>query len=131
MVPSARDQGPSRKLQVPKRVEAERALRSEDKVVCACTSTLEVGVDIGDIDMVILAYRPRLSSVYRPADPDGPIDGRRGYAPSRSPGRPARPHTTTRYSRPSYARNTPARSTIPSIPSVTVQPDISPCCPAR
>jgi ATP-dependent Lhr-like helicase len=47
------------KLQVPKRVEAERALRSEDKVVCACTSTLEVGVDIGDIDMVILAYRPR------------------------------------------------------------------------
>ena len=47
------------KLQVPKRVEAERALRSDDRVVCACTSTLEVGVDIGDIDMVILASRPR------------------------------------------------------------------------
>jgi ATP-dependent Lhr-like helicase len=47
------------KLQVPKRAEAERALRSEAKVVCACTSTLEVGVDIGDIDMVILANRPR------------------------------------------------------------------------
>jgi ATP-dependent Lhr-like helicase len=47
------------KLQVPKRVEAERALRSDEKVVCVCTSTLEVGVDIGDIDMVILANRPR------------------------------------------------------------------------
>lgn len=47
------------KLQVPKRVEAERALRSDDRAVCACTSTLEVGVDIGDIDMVILANRPR------------------------------------------------------------------------
>jgi ATP-dependent Lhr-like helicase len=47
------------KLQVPKRVEAERALRSDERAVCACTSTLEVGVDIGDIDMVILANRPR------------------------------------------------------------------------
>lgn len=47
------------KLQAPKRAEAERALRSDAKVVCACTSTLEVGVDIGDIDMVILANRPR------------------------------------------------------------------------
>ncbi|MDW5562691.1 MAG: DEAD/DEAH box helicase [Methanomassiliicoccus sp.] len=47
------------KLQVPKRVEAERALRSDERTVCVCTSTLEVGVDIGDIDMVILANRPR------------------------------------------------------------------------
>ena len=47
------------KLQVPKRAEAERALRSDERTICACTSTLEVGVDIGDIDMVILANRPR------------------------------------------------------------------------
>jgi ATP-dependent Lhr-like helicase len=47
------------KLLASKRLEAERALRQDDRVVCACTSTLEVGVDIGDIDMVILANRPR------------------------------------------------------------------------
>ena len=52
------------KLQASKRQEAERALRLEDRAVCACTSTLEVGVDIGDIDMVILANRPRsISSI--------------------------------------------------------------------
>lgn len=51
-------------LQSSKRLEAERALKFDDEVVCACTSTLEVGIDIGDIDMVILAHRPRsISSV--------------------------------------------------------------------
>lgn len=52
------------KLQASKRQEAERALRIEKRAICACTSTLEVGVDIGDIDMVILATRPRsISSI--------------------------------------------------------------------
>jgi ATP-dependent Lhr-like helicase len=40
-------------------MEAERALRYDQRAICVCTSTLEVGIDIGDIDMVILAYRPR------------------------------------------------------------------------
>ncbi|MBI0583214.1 MAG: DEAD/DEAH box helicase, partial [Methanomassiliicoccus sp.] len=47
------------KLEASRRQEAERALRLDDRAVCVCTSTLEVGVDIGDIDMVILANRPR------------------------------------------------------------------------
>jgi len=47
------------KLLASKRQEAERSLRLDDRAICACTSTLEVGVDIGDIDMVILANRPR------------------------------------------------------------------------
>jgi ATP-dependent Lhr-like helicase len=47
------------KLQASKRMEAERALKFDEQAVCVCTSTLEVGVDIGDIDMVILANRPR------------------------------------------------------------------------
>ena len=35
------------------------ALRKNDHVICACTSTLEVGVDIGDIDLVVLYDLPR------------------------------------------------------------------------
>jgi len=47
------------KLDATRRLEAERALRTGSDVVCACTSTLEVGVDIGDIDLVVLVRRPR------------------------------------------------------------------------
>ena len=47
------------KLDGTMRLEAESALRNGRDVVCACTSTLEVGVDIGDIDVVMLVRRPR------------------------------------------------------------------------
>ena len=47
------------KLEKDRREEAEMALRKNDHVICACTSTLEVGVDIGDIDLVVLYDLPR------------------------------------------------------------------------
>lgn len=47
------------KLDASKRLDAESALRNGRNVVCVCTSTLEVGVDIGDIDLVMLLRRPR------------------------------------------------------------------------
>jgi len=47
------------KLDASMRSDAENALRNGKDVICACTSTLEVGVDIGDIDLVILVRRPR------------------------------------------------------------------------
>ena len=47
------------KLDATMRMDAESALRNGRDVVCACTSTLEVGVDIGDIDVVMLVRRPR------------------------------------------------------------------------
>ena len=47
------------KLDIAMRQDAESALRNGKNVICACTSTLEVGVDIGDIDVVILMRRPR------------------------------------------------------------------------
>ncbi len=47
------------KLDARMRLDAENALRNGRDVVCACTSTLEVGVDIGDIDLVMLVRRPR------------------------------------------------------------------------
>ena len=36
------------------REEAERAVRDRDRVVVCATSTLEIGIDIGDIDLVVL-----------------------------------------------------------------------------
>ncbi|WP_019178509.1 DEAD/DEAH box helicase [Methanomassiliicoccus luminyensis] len=47
------------KLEKERRKEAEALLKEGERAVCACTSTLEVGVDIGDIDLVILHSLPR------------------------------------------------------------------------
>lgn len=40
------------------REEAETLMREADVAVCVATSTLEVGIDIGDIDLVVLAEVP-------------------------------------------------------------------------
>lgn len=40
------------------RKEAESIMKESDVAVCVATSTLEVGIDIGDIDLVILAEIP-------------------------------------------------------------------------
>lgn len=40
------------------RAEAEEIMRYSDVAVCVSTSTLEVGIDIGDIDAVVLAEVP-------------------------------------------------------------------------
>lgn len=39
------------------RIKAENALRKYSAIVCVTTMTLEVGIDIGDIDVIVL-YRP-------------------------------------------------------------------------
>jgi ATP-dependent helicase Lhr and Lhr-like helicase len=41
-------------LAQPEREAAERAIKTRDKIVLISTSTLEIGVDIGDIDLVVL-----------------------------------------------------------------------------
>lgn len=40
------------------REEAETVMKESDVAVCVATSTLEVGIDIGDIDLIILAEVP-------------------------------------------------------------------------
>lgn len=40
------------------RQEAEQVLKESPVAVCCCTSTLEVGIDVGDIDAVVLAEVP-------------------------------------------------------------------------
>jgi ATP-dependent Lhr-like helicase len=40
------------------REEAETVMKESDVAVCVATSTLEVGIDIGDIDLVVLAEVP-------------------------------------------------------------------------
>ncbi len=40
------------------RERVEAAMKSERRAVCVATSTLEVGIDIGDIDVVVLADPP-------------------------------------------------------------------------
>jgi len=47
------------KLDREERRRSEALLKTGDMAVCACTSTLEVGIDIGDIDLVILNALPR------------------------------------------------------------------------
>ncbi len=47
------------KLEKEMRKETEAFLREAKTAVCACTSTLEVGVDIGDVDLVILYSIPK------------------------------------------------------------------------
>lgn len=47
------------KLEKEMRKETEAFLRDAQMAVCACTSTLEVGVDIGDVDLVILYSIPK------------------------------------------------------------------------
>jgi len=41
-----------------KREQIERFMRQERRALCVATSTLEVGIDIGDVDLVILADVP-------------------------------------------------------------------------
>ena len=41
-----------------KREEAEKVMKESDVAVCVATSTLEVGIDIGDIDLIVLAEPP-------------------------------------------------------------------------
>ncbi len=41
-----------------KREEAEKVMKENDVAVCVATSTLEVGIDIGDIDLIVLAEPP-------------------------------------------------------------------------
>lgn len=45
-------------LAQPEREAAERAVKSEPRIVLFSTSTLEIGVDIGDIDLVVLDGPP-------------------------------------------------------------------------
>ena len=49
------------------RQEAEEVMKQSPVAVCVATSTLEIGIDIGDIDLVVLAEPPwssrRCSSV--------------------------------------------------------------------
>lgn len=45
-------------LSQPEREAAERAVKTERKIVLFSTSTLEIGVDIGDIDLVVLNGPP-------------------------------------------------------------------------
>ena len=40
------------------RSEAERTMKQEDVAVCVATSTLEIGIDIGDIDLIVLGEVP-------------------------------------------------------------------------
>lgn len=40
------------------REEAETVMKESDVAVCVATSTLEIGIDIGDIDLVVLAEPP-------------------------------------------------------------------------
>ncbi len=40
------------------RESAEQAIKSSSAAVCVSTSTLEIGIDIGDIDLVVLAEPP-------------------------------------------------------------------------
>ena len=40
------------------RLAAEQAIREEKAVFCVATSTLELGIDIGDIDAVVLVHPP-------------------------------------------------------------------------
>ncbi|BBO18320.1 conserved hypothetical protein [Candidatus Brocadia pituitae] len=40
------------------REEAEKIMKETDVAVCVATSTLEIGIDIGDIDLVVLAEPP-------------------------------------------------------------------------
>jgi ATP-dependent Lhr-like helicase len=44
------------------REEAERVMKEAGVAVCVCTSTLEVGIDIGDIDLVVLVEMPYSAS---------------------------------------------------------------------
>ena len=46
------------------RERIESAMRRERRAVCVATSTLEVGIDIGDIDIVALAEPPRSVNSY-------------------------------------------------------------------
>jgi ATP-dependent helicase Lhr and Lhr-like helicase len=46
------------KLSRHEREEAENLMRESDVAVCVATSTLEIGIDIGDIDLIILAEIP-------------------------------------------------------------------------
>lgn len=41
------------------RERIENAMRRDQKAVCVATSTLEVGIDIGDVDLIILCDPPR------------------------------------------------------------------------
>ncbi|HID29789.1 MAG TPA: DEAD/DEAH box helicase [Desulfobacterales bacterium] len=45
-------------LSRPQREEAETVMKEADAAVCVATSTLEVGIDIGDIDLIVLAEIP-------------------------------------------------------------------------
>jgi ATP-dependent Lhr-like helicase len=45
-------------LSASEREEVEAAIRREPKALCVATSTLELGIDIGDVDAVVLAEPP-------------------------------------------------------------------------
>ncbi len=47
------------------RLEIEAAIREWRKGICVATSTLEVGIDIGDVDAVALADLPSLPSAFQ------------------------------------------------------------------
>jgi ATP-dependent Lhr-like helicase len=46
-------------LSTVERERVERAMKTESAGVCVATSTLEIGIDIGDIDVVVLAVPPQ------------------------------------------------------------------------
>jgi ATP-dependent Lhr-like helicase len=46
-------------LSAAEREQVESAIRKDVRAVCVATSTLELGIDIGDVDAIVLAEPPR------------------------------------------------------------------------
>jgi len=51
-------------LQPAERKAVERRFRRSDKAVCVATSTLELGIDVGDVDAVVLYEPPETASAF-------------------------------------------------------------------
>jgi ATP-dependent Lhr-like helicase len=51
-------------LSTAERERVERAMKTERAGICVATSTLEIGIDIGDIDVVVLATPPQTVGGY-------------------------------------------------------------------
>ena len=74
------------------REEAEAGMKSAEVAACVATSTLEVGIDIGDIDLIVIAETPwSLSSLLQRTGRGN--RRKRSYTPPPSPIRTKRKNT--------------------------------------